>query len=162
MQSQVCVIHDEHLCFRDASYGRLTERILSNRYPLGKTGAPYDHFLRSDLEKISTAKYKIIWLMGFPELNEKELKNIRKWKRNGITVMWTDTDRTHIFKRGFDDIDINDVVYLSDSQLREIFKNAGVHVYLDSGDVFYIGRNWLCIHSVFGGKKTLRFPFYTQ
>ena len=76
--------------------------------------------------------------------------------------MWTDTDRTHIFKRGSDEIVINDVVFLSDSQLRDIFKNAGVHVYLDSGDVFYIGRNWLCIHSVFGGKKTLKFPFYTQ
>jgi len=50
----------------------------------------------------------------------------------------------------------------SDSELREIFKNAGVHIYIDSGDVFYIGRKWLCIHSIIGGERTIKFPFITR
>ena len=52
--------------------------------------------------------------------------------------------------------------FLSDSQLRDLFKNAGVHVYSDSGDVFYVGRNWLCIHSTIGGMKKINLPFFAQ
>jgi len=161
MQSQVCVISDEQLCFWDASYGNLTEQILSNRYPLAKTGAPYDLFLRTDEEIIPKDQYKIIWLLGFLKLNEEETHRIQKWQQQGITVMWTDGGGTRIYK-GNEDVYIKDKFLWSDSQLREIFENAGVHSYLNSGDVFYIGRNWLCIHSIIGGKRTIKFPFLTQ
>ena len=161
MQAEVCVMVDEELCFWDASYGNLTERILSNRYSLGKTGAPYDLFLRTDLEKISSDPYKVFWLNGFLRLSEKEKKKIQDWQEQGNTVIWTNGKGTTIFKnnqRSF----INNVFFLSDSQLRDLFKNAGVHIYSDSGDVFYIGRNWLCIHSIFGGKKKINLPFFAQ
>ncbi len=158
MQPQVCVFYDEQLCFWDASYGQLTEQILSNRYPLGKTGAPYDLFLRSDEMLIPTDQYKVIWLMGFLDLKDDEKQKIEKWRKQGISVIWTHGRGTRIFKENREE-EIKDLFQLTDSQLREIFRNAGVHIYLDSGDVFYIGRNWLCIHTVFGGKKTVNLPF---
>lgn len=161
MRPQVCVIYDEQLCFWDASYGQLTEQILSNRYPLAKTGAPYDLFLRTDYAIIPADQYKVIWLMGFPDLNEEEKSRIKKWQQQGITVMWTDGSGTHVFKGGQDHF-VKNVFLLTDSQLREVFENAGVHVYIRSGDVFYIGRNWLCIHSIFGGKKAISLPFVAQ
>ena len=44
MHAEVCVMVDEELSFWDASHGSLAEHILSNRYSLAKTGAPYDLF----------------------------------------------------------------------------------------------------------------------
>jgi beta-galactosidase len=161
MQAQVCVIVDEQLCFWDASYGQLTEQILSNRYPLAKTGTSYDLFLRTDLELVAAQQYKVIWLMGFPKLSETEKVNIQNWQNNGITVMWTDNGGTHILKNHKDNY-LKNEISLSDSQLRKIFESAGVHIYSDSGDIFYIGRNWLCIHTVSGGKKTINLPFPAQ
>ena len=48
------------------------------------------------------------------------------------------------------------------SELRELWERAGVHLYNNTDDVFYIGRNWLSIHTVDGGERTLRFPFYAE
>jgi len=161
MRSQICVIYDEQLCFRDASYGNLTEQILSNRYPLGKTGAPYDLFLRTDVEIIPPDQYKIIWLLGFSELKIDETRRIQEWQQKGITVMFTDSGGTRISKDD-EEVYVKQKVSWSDSELRGIFENAGVHIYVNSGDVFYIGRNWLCIHSIIGGERTIKFPFFTR
>lgn len=161
MKPEVCVLVDEQLHFWDASYGRLTEQILSNRYPLAKTGAPHDLFLRTDIENILTDQYKVIWFMGFLDLNDKEKQKINEWQKQGITVLWTDGNGTHKFSANKNDY-IDKFKQFSDSQLRDIFENAGVHIYIDSGDVFYIGRNWLCIHSIFGGKKTINLPFFAE
>ena len=46
--------------------------------------------------------------------------------------------------------------------MRELWEKAGVHLYTNTEDVFYIGRNWLSIHTVDGGDRTLRFPFYAE
>lgn len=161
MQPQVCVIYDEQLCFWDASYGQLTEQILSNRYPLSKTGAPYDLFLRTDDKVIPTDRYKVIWLMGFLNLNEDEKQRIIEWRKKGVTVLWTNGSGMQIFKDNRVDEE-EDLFQLTDSQLRDIFRNAGVHIYMDSGDVLYIGRRWICIHTVLGGKKTVNLPFAAQ
>jgi beta-galactosidase len=157
MQPQVCVMVDEQLCFWDATYGALTNKILVNRYSLAKTGAPYELFFRTDQKNLSTNQYKIIWLMGFLELNNEEEHRIKEWQQQGITVIWTDGKGTHILKRDQDNY-IRNVFLLTDSQLRDIFENAGVHIYIHSGDVFYIGRNWLCLHSTFGGNKVINLP----
>ena len=161
MQPQVCVLVDEQLQLWDASYGNLTEEILSNRFPLAKTGTPYDLFLRSDIENISTNQYKVIWLMGFLDLSEDETQKIHKWAKQGITVLWTDGGGTYKYYDNREDY-IDKFKQFSDTQLRDIFKNAGVHIYLNSGDLFYIGRNWLCVHSVFGGNKTINLPFSAE
>lgn len=50
----------------------------------------------------------------------------------------------------------------TDSELRDIWEKAGVHLYIDTDDVLYIGNNWLCIHTVEGGKRTINFPFLAQ
>ena len=162
MHPQVCVIVDEELSFWDASYGRLTENILSNRYSLGKTGAPYDLYLRTDLNAVSTCEYRVIWLMGMLELTEEETHKIEAWQQQGITVLWTDGTGTRIYRLS------DEVTYLqgrfnwTDLQLRELWKVSGVHIYLDADDVFYIGRKWMCIHTVMGGDRVVEFPFYTE
>jgi beta-galactosidase len=99
--------------------------------------------------------------MGFLTLSAEEIQKVKGWQQRGITIMWTDAGGTHFFKRNQDSY-MKGRIFWTDSQLRDIWENAGVHVYMNTGDVFYIGRNWLCIHTVVGGKKTIHFPFSTE
>lgn len=162
MHSQVCVIVDEELSFWDASYGKLTNVILSNRYPLAKTGAPYNLFLRTDIDTISTAQYKVIWLMGMLKLKKDEILRIEKWRQQGVTVLWTDGYETKIYYPDGEDFITNKKIKWTDAELRDIWNKAGVHLYIETNDVLYIGNNWLCIHTVKGGKRTVKFPFLAQ
>ncbi len=161
MHPEVGIICDEELCFLDASYGPLTEQILSNRYPLGKTGAPYDLYLRTDIKNIPPDKYKVIWLLGFPGITDDESDQVIKWLQKGITVITTNSDGTSINGAG-EKVFIKDKISWTDSQLRNVFGNAGVHIYSDAGDVLCAGRNWICIHTVAGGPRTIRLPFMAK
>ncbi len=42
--------------------------------------------------------------------------------------------------------------------LQNILRHAGVHLYSESGDVFYPGESFLALHAVRGGEKTIRLP----
>lgn len=158
MTTEVCVVEDEQLCFMDASYGDLTRNIIFNIYPLGKTGTTFDNYLRSDLSSLSFNQYKVIWLMGFVELSKDELNMIDRLVKENKTIILTEPKGTHIYNVNGETF-VKDFVTFTDSQLRSIFKDAGVHIYDYSGDVFYIGRNWLCSHTIFGGEKTIYLPF---
>lgn len=159
MKAQVLVVVDEELSFWDASFGKLTGKILSNRYALAKTGAPSDLYLRSDLPAVSTDHYRVIWLMGLLQLNEREKRYIQNWRENGDTVLWTDGYGTRIYHGLLHPRNFKQKLEWSASQLRQIWRDAGVHVYLDSNDVFYAGRGWLSVHTIQGGRKTIHLSF---
>lgn len=161
MKPEVCVIADEQLCFYDASLGSLTRKILSNAFSLAKTGAPYDLFLRSDEEVIPEQQYKVIWLMGFMDLSQEEKKIMKKWQEQGISVMWTDSVKTRLYKKD-DIVDTENRIKWNEEQLSSLWLEAGVHLYSSLGDVLYVGHNWLCIHSLEGGQKNIDFPFSTD
>ncbi|WP_339714719.1 beta-galactosidase [uncultured Kriegella sp.] len=162
MTSEVLVVVDEELSFWDASYGSLTENILSNRYPLAKTGTSYDLFLRSDLGAISMKKYKVVWLMGLLHLNAAEEAQIAAWQNQGITVVKTDANGTEIYSNDNKPVFLDGKLKWSAADLRELWRKSEVHIYNDTSDVFYIGNNWLGIHTIKGGERTLRFPFKAQ
>ena len=162
MKSEVLVVVDEELSFWDASYGSLTENILSNRYPLAKTGTSYDLYLRSDVDAISTDQYKVVWLMGLLQLNAAEEARIEEWQKQGITVIWTNAKGTKIYRKNEEPVFLDGKLKWSAAQLRELWRKSEVHIYNDTDDVFYIGNNWLGIHTINGGERTLRFPFEVQ
>ena len=158
MDAEVCVVVDEQLCFMDATYGAKTDRLLWNMFALAKTGAPYDHFLRTDLFSLGIDKYKTVWLMGFLELTDRERELIDSLKKQGITVMWTEANGTHILTKNQDLFEEGVDSYTNDL-LRSIFQDAGVHIYDHSGDVLYVGRDWICVHTTHAGEKSLELPF---
>ncbi|HEX7756761.1 MAG TPA: hypothetical protein VF421_15520 [Niabella sp.] len=159
MNAGVCVFVDEELCFRDASLGKLVAPILANRYALGKTGAPYDLFLRSDIERLRHNSYKVIWMMGALELNPKEKVLLDQWRRKGAWILWTDGERTTLMDpSGYRHIYKGKLSW-SAGELRACWRQAGIPVYITTNDVLYAGRGWLCLHTAAGGKKTIRLPF---
>lgn len=162
MAAQVLLVVDEELSFWDKSYGRLTEKILSNRYPIAKTGSVYDLFLRSDLPEINTQPYQVIWLMGLLRLSPEEEAKIKLWQEMGKTVLWTNDKGTSLYYPRKAGQLIPEKFQWSPSELREIWKNAGVHQYIATEDILYVGNNWLSIHSVAGGEKSIQLPYYAQ
>ena len=162
MKPQVGVVVDEELSFWDPTYGQLTENILSNRYPLGKTGNSYDLFLRTDLNSMPTSQYKLVWLMGLLRLNSEEENSIKKWTNQGITVLWTDGKGTSIYSPDGDLIFMEGKLKWTAPELRKLWKSSGVHMYIETDDVFYIGRNWMGIHTIDGGERTINFPYDAQ
>lgn len=162
MKSQVGVFVDEELSFWDPTYGKLTENILSNRYPLAKTGSSYDLFLRSDMPRMPITQYKVVWLMGFLELSAKEEVSIKKMTKQGLTVLWTNGRGTHIYHPKESQIFMDGKFNWSAKELGALWDKAEVHRYLDTEDVFYIGRNWMGIHTIKGGDLTIKLPFKAE
>lgn len=163
MQPEVAVIVDERLQFWDKSYGTLTDRITGNRYALGKTGAPYDLYLRTDLDKIPAGKYKALWFMGIMDMTEVEKAMAEKFLESGALVMHTDRKGTSVSpgKSGVPETLDGKLEWTAEG-LAGLWDRAGVHRYGESGDVIYAGHGWLSIHSVKGGEKTLKLPFYAR
>lgn len=42
--------------------------------------------------------------------------------------------------------------------LRELAREAGVHIYCEEDDVFYAGHDYVCLHTVRSGNKTVKLP----
>jgi len=159
MEAQICVVVDEELCFHDASFGALTGDILSNGYTLAKTGAPYDLYLHQDLEALDLQRYRVLWLLGIPRLEKAEIEPLRTTRKAGITVLWTDTQGTQIQLPNKPRQRMPGKFRWTPAELRNLWRQAGVHLYCDSDDILYAGRGWLCLHSVPGGRREIRLPF---
>jgi beta-galactosidase len=162
MRPSVLVIVDEELSFWDKSYGQLAGKILSNKYPIAKTGSNYDLFLRTDLEKIQDAHHKVIWLMGLLRLSSGEKEKIRHWQKTGKTVLWTNAKGTALYVPGKEQQFMAGKLKWTPSELGKIWDEAGVHRYVTTEDICYAGRNWLSLHTLEGGEKSIRLPFYAQ
>jgi beta-galactosidase len=153
MQPEVCVIHNEELCFYDASIGELTEEILGSRFTLGKTGAPYNIVLTGDIALLPQESYGFVWARGDTGDAAQILRP------GGVTL------RTSVTGSVLYDADGNElksfpgILSFTDAELREFYRLAGVHLYGESGDVLYAGRGWVVLHAVEAGEKVVRLPF---
>ena len=161
MKSEVCVIVDEKLQFWDASYGRLSSNILSNRNSFAQTGAPYDLFLRTDLTSISTSQYKVIWLMGIPDITDHERQYMEDLKEKGMMIMLTDTVGTEIKGLSFEKNYPGKYSWTA-GELSELWQNCHIHQYIKTEDVLYAGRGWVGIHTIDGGEKEIKLKFKAQ
>src|SRR3546814_84490 len=160
MAPKVAVIVDEKLGAMDASFGKLTGSILRNRYALGKTGAPYDLYLREDLDAVKAGDYQVVWYMGLLSLTEEEQSYLDEATKQGTWVVWTDGSQSTVYQPDGREHNMDAKIQWGASELSELFGQAGVHRYLEGGqDVLYAGRGWICLHSVEGGDKLIALPF---
>jgi beta-galactosidase len=159
MAPQVCVVTDEELSYLDATFGALTAAIMQNRYALGRSGTPYDLYLRSDLPGIERPPYRAVWLLGPFELTTEEEDILEKWRSAGATILWTRPSLTTLQRPDGSRESFEGKIAWLPAELRDLWKSSGAHVYLDSDDVLYAGRGWVSVHTVTGGKRIIQLPF---
>lgn len=159
LETQVCVVTDEEMHFFDAGYGTLAGEILANRSALGKTGAPYDLFLRSDLADIKSASYKVIWLLGILDLTPDEKALILERTRQGTTMLWTNEKGTFLRIPARPRTFFPGRFLWNETELSHIWEKAGVHLYVRTGDVIYAGNGLIGLHTNKGGSIDISLPF---
>ena len=152
---------------------------------LCKSGAPFDFYLSADLESDIMERYKVIFCLDGLALNEKERKRLHDLQNGGRTFLWFhdtgaivggrrssvnsreltgldvgETVPTRPAKRVFSDwtsVDLGDPVNSAET-LRGIFRDAGIHIYLESDDVFSASDSALMIHAASDGEKRITLP----
>ena len=155
---EVAVVVDERLSFYDKSFGRQTGHLLQNKYALAKSGAPYELFLRTDIAIIPVTDYKVIWLMGLPDIKAEEKKILEQWSRAGLVIFHTDLGSTVRISYDVQDPQNMDQVVFDEKELYEMWHSAEVHLYSSPGSVIHAGSRWFTIHTGAEGEKTIFWP----
>jgi beta-galactosidase len=157
-KSEVAVVVDEKLQFYDASLGRITGSLLSNRYALGNIGTPFDVFLRSDLDSLAGKGYKTVWFLGLHEPSERESNLISAFRSTTETSLVTDPAGTSVYRHNLLEDHFPGKLGWKAVELRELFSKAGVHIFSDRNDVVYTGNGWLTVHCKEAGQRSVQLP----
>jgi len=160
MAPRVAVIVDEKLGAMDASFGTLTDKLLRNRYALGKTGAPYDLYLREDLDAVKGGGYQVVWYLGLLSLTKEEQSFLEKAGKQRTWMVWTAGDQSTVYPPHGQAQTMDGKIQWKVSEITDVFEKAGVHRYIEGEqDILYAGRGWICLHSAVGGEKQVKLPF---
>jgi len=158
-EPEVCVIADEKLLFHDNSYGALTARIINQRQALAKAGTPYKLFLRNDLAEMSGVRFKFLWLLGWHEICEDEQQLLGHLHGDRCGILHTSlTGSRWLDPEGDTWRDAPTFCEWTPEGLRELYRLCGVHIYLDSDDIVYVGNGFAAIHAASEGGKTVTLP----
>jgi len=114
------------------------------RKPLGLAGCPYDIFEISDFEAVAR-QYKAIVFFA-PAHTAAVLNAMRRCDDNGIKFIIFDAEHPKV----------------TTERLREHYRNCGVFSWIDTDDVVFASRNFLAVHAVTGGVKTVHLPQSTR
>ncbi len=107
---------------------------------MGAVGAPYDVQMVEDAAEV-LPKYKAA-IFASPMPSEAGQRAIELCKKQNIPCLVADMGHP-IFKT---------------AELRAFLIGAGVHVYIDNGDVIYAGNGFVGIHAASEGEKIVRLP----
>ncbi len=135
-RAQIAVFADESM------YKYMTDCWLRNtpfnqRLELGFAGAPYDIYDVSDFEAVYKNYKGVVFLSGLKTgAMNKALELCRKDRVRYIAVSKNKKE-------------------YSAGELRAFFESCGAHIYCSSNDVVYVNGNYIAIHSVTAGEKTL-------
>ncbi len=114
--------------------------IRDTRTAMGNIGAPYDIFMVEDAEKILDG-YKMA-VFAFPIPSECGKRAMALCDELGIPYICATPEH----------------IALTTEELREFAKANGVHTYIDTPEVIYVGNGYLGLHAVNGGRKSIKLP----
>lgn len=181
--AQVAIIADpQSALYLDQSDTRVNELYYLLRAELGRMGTPYRCYSTSDIPHIDWARYKLIIFPALycvdTKLHSRLMQYICKADR---TVVWVDrpgvingkqynlsnvNSLTGLLPSGeITKTNMNDWTSvlsplggLTRKALRQIAKNAGVHIYCNSHEPIYASDDLLAIHTSNGGERVFKLP----
>lgn len=134
--AEVGVFVDES-AYKHLTEGAIRGTAFNARQPLGYLGAPYDLYDVNDFESVYQ-KYKAIVFLSDCK-TERMSKALALCRQNKIRYLTTsDVKKTFSVK-----------------ELRAFCKTQGVHIFCSSDDIVYVNENFIAIHAVTAGSKTL-------
>ncbi len=146
-ESHPSPIRSEVVFFADeTSYANLLSRsphlssITLTRTAMGNTGAPFDTYAVEDAEEV-LGNYKAA-VFPFPIPSEAGIRAMELCERLGIPYLRTTGEHPS----------------LTSSRIRDFYEKSGVHLYVDEGDVIYVGDGYIGLHSAVAGTKTVSLP----
>ena len=107
---------------------------------MGSVGAPYDIQMVEDAANV-LPKYKAA-IFASPMPSEAGKKAIELCQKNHIPYLVANLDH----------------LVLTSDEIRKFLADAGVHTYIESGDVIYVGNGYVGIHAATAGQKTICLP----
>ncbi len=110
------------------------------RVPLGYLGAPYATYDVFDFEAVCKSHKAALFLSAAKTENMR--RALALCKQNGVPYLAVSEQKT----------------CFSAAELRAFCATAGVHIYCETDDLFYLGRNYFALRAVTAGEKTVTLP----
>ena len=154
------------------------------RNKLNRTGAPFDVFSFNDIPAIDLSRYKVVFLPATLLITPERERILKKYILNkNRTVVWVyapgicngenlNTDRVKkwtgtdygvsgpvkVNMDGWISVYSFEYSTMTPLVLKEIIKNAGVHLYTDEENPVYANERLVAVHFKDGGVKKIAFP----
>lgn len=177
------VVDPASAVYLDQSNERIEAFTAGLSHALQHSGAPHRTFSWEDLTDLDLSPYKLV-IFPYLFVMDEERRRLLEEKvlRDGRTVLWLyrpgvisdgvydeeGVERLTGVQMGTEGIatcgrDGWTSVVASDpklapSQLRDIARQAGVHIYCDTGETLYASRNHVALHSATGGQRGIDLP----
>ncbi len=145
--AEVAVIaSEESYRYTNPLEGSVFRQNYMSRLPLGLAGAPYDIYDLNDMDKLPE-RIKIVVFLNLTGCEETAAAFCRSHPEK--TVLFT----------GSEGSDTQNTRYsagqLTTGILRGTYKEAGVHIYIETDDVVHVCENYIAVHAATAGLKTL-------
>lgn len=150
----MCIIMDEDTANKDAAFGGLCG-VFRNSQVISRCGRPFRIYLREDMPALDLSQARFVWLLGVLDITEAEKKLISRLMGRDVVVLLSDDEGTRRFG-GSTMAGAADMICVR--QLRTALDEAGMHSFIESEDVFHIGRGYVSIHAATEGVKCLKIP----
>ena len=139
--AEVVFFADERALLQTSPHAPISRATKHTRFTMGSTGVPFDLYMVEDAEKILPQYKAAVFPAATP--SEAGKRAMALCKEYGIPYLTATPAHTEP----------------SIEEIFDFYKSAGVHTYIDTDDVIYVGSGYFGIHAKTGGEKTVRLPF---
>lgn len=182
--AQIAVFVDsESFFYLDGNAPFYNDLLYRQRFGLARMGAPYDVYTLSDLTSVELSRYRMLIFPNLFVVNAPTRELLRnRVCTNGRTIVWVYApgiicdgrydpsavesltgvpfNAAELTVRNFDTWRSVFVPKpnISAQTLRELARQAGVHIYCERDEVLYVNNRFVALHSATPGRKTILLP----
>ena len=157
--AEIAVVYDTYA----RGYSRNNASLEAFLQSVARSGAAYEQFSLTDMDKLDPARYKAIVLLNVHSVSPA----LEKWKAQNRSVLyvssaWEDTDGGKIcpctggkvrVRKEYQEYFFSEMP--SPQALREAFLTAGAHIYNFTDDIIYAYGKMVSIHAASDGEKRI-------
>ncbi|MBO5653088.1 MAG: hypothetical protein J6S44_02615 [Clostridia bacterium] len=107
---------------------------------MGNAGAPYDSFMVEDAEAVLDRYKAVVFPYALPSESAKRVMAL--CEKKGIPYLRITPEK----------------LAFTLEEVREFYRKSGVHLYLETNDVVWMGNGYLGVHAATEGTKTVKLP----